>query len=177
MATEEQTAVLVAMIGAAYPNFKATEMTFDVYYQTLKDLDYDLLEAATLHAIAQPGRAFAPSVGEIRGAVSDIMQHSSHMPSSFEAWNEFLQQARAVGHMGKPQFSHPLVAKTVQVMGWKELCLSENQVADRARFVQAYEQLADRASRDMVMLPSVQGYIDTHPMDVIKMLADKMGGK
>ena len=177
MATEEQTAVLVAMIGAAYPNFKATEMTLDVYYQTLKDLDYDLLKAATLHAIAQPRRAFAPSVGEIRGAVSDILQQSSHMPSSFEAWNEFLQQARAVGHMGTPEFSHPLVAKTVKVLGWRELCLSENQVADRARFIQAYEQLAERASRDMVMLPSVKGYIDNTASDAIKLLADKMGGR
>lgn len=176
MATEREVASIVAIIGAAYPNFNATEMTIEVYFRTLSDLDFELLKTAALHAIAEPGRKFAPSVGELRGAVSEILQRASGMPSSFEAWEEFLQQVRAVGHTGIPQFSHPLVTKTVRVLGWRDLCLSENQVADRARFVQAYEQFVERANRDMSMLPTVSGYIETKASTQIKMLADKLSG-
>jgi len=180
MADEKDIAGIVALIGAAYPNFAPTEHTVEVYYQTLRDIPPDLLKTATLDCIAEAGRKFAPSVGELRGAVADIQRAVSGMPGSYQAWEEVRRAMVDIGFYHQPEFSHPLIADTVRTLGWRNLCLSENQVADRARFIQAYEQLQQRAENDAMMLPEVRGYIEVHgkklpaPVEQIGMLAEKL---
>lgn len=175
MAEQREVAQIVAMIAAAYPNFNLSEMTVEVYFQTLKDIPTEMLKAATMQAISEPGRKFAPSVGEIRGTVAEIVRRSSGVPSSYEAWKEVLDQARITGHSGKPVFSHPLVSKIVQVFGWRQLCLSENQVADRARFIEAYEQLSLHDLAEMMTLPVVKNYIENKAGNEIRLLLNKLG--
>ena len=41
-------------------------------------------------------------------------------------------------------FDNPITTQVVEQLGWRYLCLSENPVADRAHFVQAYQALAER---------------------------------
>ena len=173
MAEQREVAQIVAMIAAAYPNFNLSEMTVEVYFQILKDIPTDMLKAATMQAISEPGRKFAPSVGEIRGAVAEIVRTASGVPSSYEAWKEVLDQVRKTGHVGKPVFSHPLVHKAVQVFGWRELCLSENVVSDRARFIEAYEQLSSRNLTEMMTLPVVKNYIEFKAGEEVRLLANK----
>lgn len=172
MAEKMDVAQVVAMLTAAYPNFNISEITIDVYYETLKDIPADMLKAAAMQAISEPGRKFAPSVGEIRGAVVEIMRKAEGTPGSYEAWQEVVEQMRMTGHTGKPIFSHPLILRTVRVFGWRELCLSENPVADRARFVEAFEQLSKKETADMAMLPAVKAYIETRAGQDMKLLAD-----
>lgn len=161
MATEKEVAQVVAVIAAAYPNFKVTPQTVEVYYKTLSDLSADELQAAAMRAIAEAGRQFAPSVGELRGAVLGIRQRVNNVPSSFEAWQEVINQIRINGgDFGKPEWSHPLVERAVNAIGWREIRMSENPTADRARFLQAYDQLQERASREEIELPQVRGYIE-----------------
>lgn len=176
-------AQIIDVMSAAFPNFSFTEKTVEIYYQTLNDIPSDELKAATLHCITESGRKFAPSVGEIRGAVSQLRGMSSNVPSSYEAWEEVLQQFRDAGYYRDPVFSHPLIDRAVRSLGWRELCQSENQVSDRMRFIQCYEQLLDRATRENMLLPEVRGYLEVNgarllsPMDSMKLLADKWSVK
>ena len=179
MSSVEDVAQIVAVISAAYPNFKVSEMTVEVYYQTLNDIPSDLLKAATLQAISEAGRQFAPSVGEIRGAVGEIKRSIVNIPSSYQAWQEVQTQiVDNGGDYGNPVWSHPLVEQTVNAIGWRNLRMSENQTADRARYLQAYEQLSDRLSREEMQLPEVRGYIEARggkvlsPVDQMKQLAE-----
>lgn len=162
MCNHTDIAQIIGVLSAAFPNYKTSEHTAPVLYETLKDLPSDELKAAVLHCVSQPGRAFAPSIGEIRGAVGELRKTSSGLPSSYEAWQEVLTQIRDNGgDFGKPVWSHPLVQRAVQAIGWRELRMSENQTADRARFLQCYEQLTERAERDDLMLPEVRGYLES----------------
>jgi hypothetical protein len=162
MSEPRDIAQIIAILSAAFPNFKPSEMTPEVYYQTLSDLPADELKAAVLHCITQSGRAFAPSVGEIRGAVGEIRSLSANVPSSFQAWQEVQQQILINGgDYGKPEWSSPLVEEAVKRMGWRNLRMSEDQTADRARFLQCYEQIVDRATKREMILPQVAGYIET----------------
>ena len=176
MADEQEVAGIVAVLSAAYPNFKATEYTTEIYFQTLQDIPGDLLKAATLQCVAEAGRKFAPSVGEIRGTVLMLQKISLDVPSSYEAWQEVQQQIlENGGDFGNPVFSHPVIEKTVRALGWRNLRMSENETADRARFIQAYEQFQDRNDTEEMMLPEVRGYIETQSQ--IKQLANGMGVK
>ena len=48
------------------------------------------------------------------------------------------------GTAASRKFENPLAEQVVQQLGWRYLCLSENPVADRAHFVQAYQAMAER---------------------------------
>lgn len=182
MANLEDIAEILAVISIAYPNFIVTEKTNEVYWQILSDIPTDELKAACLHCISESGRKFAPSVGEIRGAVGELRSMSANMPSSFQAWQEVQKQiSDNGGDFGKPIWSCLLVEKTVQAIGWRNLRLSEDQTADRARFIQCYEQFQERAQKEDLLIPEVRGYIETKggrmlaPVDQIKQLAGKLG--
>ena len=165
---------IINMFEAAFPNFKPRELTREVYWQTLQDIPSDELKAAVLHCVTESGRAFAPSIGEIRGAVSDLRRAASNVPSAYDGWQEVCHQMRDTGSYGVPAFSSPLIERVVKNLGWRNLCLSENQVADRARFVQAYEQLMERATTEDMMLPEVKGYIETHGGNLLEAPADQI---
>ncbi len=84
------------------------------------------------------------------------------------------------GDFGTPVWSHPLVERVVKQLGWRNLRMSEDQTADRARFVQAYEQLLARATTEEMLLPEVRGYIEARgglllaPSDQMRLLSDKL---
>lgn len=180
MADHLDIAQIVKVVSVAFPNWKVTEETYEIYYQLLGDIPAEELKAAVLHCLTEAGRAFAPSVGEIRGAVAELRGMASNVPSPFRAWQEVLGQFRETGSYGTPKFSHPLIDQAVRQMGWRELCMSENQIADRARFLQCYEQLVGRATREDMLLPEVRGYIEANgarlmaPSDSMRLLADKL---
>jgi hypothetical protein len=177
----EDVAQIVAVISAAYPNFNPSEQTVEIYFQCLNDIPTELLKAATLQAVSEAGRKFAPSVGEIRGTVAEIRRNIVNVPSSYQAWQEVQTQINDNGgEYGKPVWSHPLVEQTVNALGWRNLRMSENSTADRARFLQAYDQLQDRMEREEMMLPAVRGYIETNggkllsPIERMKQLVERL---
>jgi hypothetical protein len=180
VSTPRDIAQIIGMLSAAFPNFKPSELTAEVYLQTLSDIDTDELKAAVLHCITQSGRAFAPSIGEIRGAVAELRSVSANVPGSFQAWQEVQQQILINGgDYGHPEWSNPMVEEAVKRMGWRNLRMSEDQTADRARFLQCYEQVVERATKNEMMLPQVSGYIEERRMDALtsgemKQLAEGM---
>ena len=154
-------AQIVGIISAAYPNWNVTEYTNEVYYQTLHDIPADELKVAVLHCISENGRKFAPSVGEIRGAVAEMRGIASNLPSAYQAWEEVQKQIlENGGDFGKPVWSNSIVESAARMIGWRNLRMSEDQTSDRARFIQCYEQLVVRATRDEMLLPEVRGYIE-----------------
>ena len=174
MAEKEDIAEVVAVISAAYPHFDPTEHTVEVYWQTLKHYPADILKSATLKSVAEAGRKFAPTIGEIVQSILEINQAVNSIPSSYEAWQEVLKNFNRVGG---PEWSHPMIASAVDLMGWRNLCMSTNQVADRARFIQAYDQLQKRYGDDVTMLPEVRGYIESGKLlvgDAVKQLTERM---
>jgi hypothetical protein len=174
MATKEDIKVIVAKMGAAFPNWQVTAFTLQVYFEDLKDLDGEQLRLAADMCRTENGRKFAPSTGELRGAVSRMTQMSSNAPDSYQAWREVCRAITDYGYTGTPEFSHPLVTEAVKRMGWRNLCMSEDQVSDRARFVACYEQLQERAETETMLLPEVRGYIEVHGGKMLEAPASQM---
>ncbi|MFZ6029389.1 MAG: hypothetical protein ACOYYS_16885 [Chloroflexota bacterium] len=81
------------------------------------------------------------------------------IPSDYEAWAEVQAEIRRVGNAGQPQFSHALVAQAVGLFGWRYLCLSENPVADRSHFIQAYQALRENVRRETRRAQRVTAFI------------------
>jgi len=161
MSSEQDIKEIVAIIGAAYPNFTPTAHTVEIYYQTLKDIESDELRIAVLHCVSEAGRKFAPSVGEIRGAISELRQAVRNIPDAYQAWQEVWKGITTTGSWGEPKWSNPLIEKAVDSLNWRNLCMSENSISDRARFVEAYDGFLARAQREDMFLPQVKTYIES----------------
>lgn len=111
------------------------------YRYHLLDLDYATTDAVIL-GITRTKAKF-PSVAEIRQAY--FARLLGPVKSGAEAWAEVMRAVGRYGAYREPQFDDPLVARVVGWFGWRALCLSENAVADRARFIEAFERAAGEA--------------------------------
>jgi hypothetical protein len=141
------------MLAAAYPNANVAAATLAVYMRTLADLEDDLLDAAAADCITRC--VFFPTVAELRHAAAQVAKLRFGAPSAGEAWEEVVSGFR-YGH-GDTGWSHPWIESAIrQVGGWYNLRMSENQVADRARFLEAYRELEKREAYDAVTLPQVK---------------------
>lgn len=59
----------------------------------------------------------------------------------------------------REQYAHPVVAETVRLLGGRDVILTENVVADRARFVEAYREVVARERMKTAMLPEVSKFV------------------
>jgi hypothetical protein len=77
-------------------------------------------------------------------------------------------------------YGHAAVEETVKLLGGRDVVLTENEVADRARFNEAYKEIVKRERMKLAMLPSVAAYIETvKPVQIgagaqVKQLAERL---
>jgi hypothetical protein len=159
VATEIEILSVLKILGDVYPTHRLSSAAIEVYVRLLADIPGMLLEQAALDHISRS--TFFPAIAELRSAAFNIIEAVDPIPSGFEAWAEVQSEIRRVGHCGNPQFANPITAQVVELFGWRYLCLSENPVADRAHFVQAYHDLAthrrDAAHRLTIVTQFITG--------------------
>lgn len=143
--TKAEAAKLVGFLLGAFPSASVTEKTSLVYEQLLADLDFSAAQLA-VNRLARTKR-FLPTIAEIREAALEIVHGPKRLGG--EAWGDVLAEIRRVGAYDLPRFEDPAVAEAVRLMGWRGLCLGDNETSDRARFVELYEGLQDRARTDV----------------------------
>lgn len=160
MATLEEVVRIVGVLKLAYPNFGARLSEDEwvalprVWHRLLRDVPFDLLDAAAMHYVASSGSAFPPSIAELREAAYKLV--SMDKLSAEEAWGEVQKAIRRFGSYRMPKFNSSIIGCAVEIIGWRALCASENEVADRAHFFRVYESLARRERNVAMMLPEVR---------------------
>jgi len=151
--TREETARLVAVMVAATAqgsrlDGKAVVAMIDAYSSLLDDLPYDRCNAAV--RVLLQSKPFIPAVAEIRAAVTEL--EVGPVRPGGDAWGDAVAAMKSKGSRQTPgidfRFSDPVVARCVDQLGWRELCQSTMQTADRARFVELYDQLAGHQRRE-----------------------------
>jgi hypothetical protein len=138
-----EAAKILALCAVAYPQYPLTKETVSVYAELLSDLSVEQVEKAVKELLMTSDRWL--SIASIRRKVAE--QSGSLAPSKAEAWGEVQVQMRVSGTYGHPTFSHNAIAETVQHLGWRSLCMSENIETSRSQFWRAYEELVSRYDR------------------------------
>jgi hypothetical protein len=108
-----------------------------MFREGILDLDFAEVKAAVDRVIKT--EIFLPKVATIRNAL--IAATRGQRRSGAEAWGDVIKAVSRYGYNRTPVFDDPIVARVVDALSWKEICNSENATADRARFIQAYDQL------------------------------------
>lgn len=141
---------VLGQLFSAYANTRVDEGTVAIYTRLLADIPPADLQTVVDQCIASS--KFLPTVAEIREQWY-LLTSRLGQPSATEGWADVLRQIRAVGYIGKPTFGNPITEAVVKAIGWRELCASENIVADRAHFMRMYDQLVARGEQVQGLLP------------------------
>ena len=156
MATKPEIAAMYKFLAENYPHHELAYVS--VYEAILLDLPGGALRAAALDYIRE-GNPFPPTPGQIARRVFELFDQAEGRISPPEAWELVVREITRVGHPGKPELPD-LVWRAIQnIGGWRNLCLSQNQISDRARFLEAYKILDLREQRERRMHPEVREQI------------------
>lgn len=152
--TEIEAQKIVTMLVTAYPTTLAkldSEQRSDtrrVYREMIIDIEPQVAAQAVRGLLATS--KFLPSIAELREACM-IIKYGRRRPGG-DAWGDVIKALKRYGYTRTPgrdfQFEDPLVARAVSAFGWSELCGSDNAVADRARFIELYDQLTGNNRSD-----------------------------
>jgi nucleoside-diphosphate-sugar epimerase len=150
---------LVTLIVVAYPtqthrwDAAHVRATADVYCRALADISFERAKAAVERLVCTS--RFVPTIADIRAAAIETTH--GRRRAGGDAWGEVVRKIGRYGYLRTPgvdfQFDDPVVAEAVKGLGWRSLCESENAVADRARFVELYDQLAADARIEAAASP------------------------
>lgn len=135
---------LVSMLVVAYQSqlsrlgVEQLRQTAEIYADMLADLDFAVARAAVERLLATA--KFLPTIAEIREAALEVT--AGPRRHGGDAWRDVLEAVSRYGRNRLPSFDDAVTAACVRSLGWQEICNSENQVADRARFIELYDKLA-----------------------------------
>jgi hypothetical protein len=143
---------LFALISAAYPKDQAfanaDKPTALMWYEMLKDMPFEAVKAALAkHAAIS---RFPPTIADLRAAIAP-----NTIPQE-EAWGIVLKAIRDYGCYRQTEARDsmpPEVWQTVDRMGWRELCMSENVDVIRAQFMRMYDAQS-RRNKERAALPA-----------------------
>lgn len=143
-----------AIIAAAYPGkFEVTDATIRVWQAVFANETLADMEAALFTHLKKSTDKWPPATGEINAIL-----HKPDYPTATEAWEEVRTKVRRIGWYGSPEFSHPVVALTVNAIGWQVLCDMTNADVMRSNFIKLYETQCYRgAERAMLGFPELEG--------------------
>lgn len=137
-AVEVQRLVTVLVASFSTRGMADPAATQAIYRRMLADLDYAAAHAAVERLLATA--KFLPTIAEIREAALEVT--AGPRRHGGDAWRDVLEAVSRYGRNRLPSFDDAVTAACVRSLGWQEICNSENQVADRARFIELYDKLA-----------------------------------
>ena len=134
--------------------------TLTLYQELLADVPGDVLKAIAKQHLRTS--KYFPVPSELSQPAMALTQ--STRESAMEAWGsvtDMFNRGEYYFYEGgicrAPTWANPITAKVVRCMGgYFELCKSTNLTADRARFIEAYDQLAQREHAEALLLPEVR---------------------
>lgn len=160
---------IIKLIGVCSINYRnwpeegKEEALISLWTTMLSDVDYEVAQAAVQKYMSES--TFAPTIADIRMRIADITVIRGK--TGIEAWGDVKEAIRRFGLYNEKRAMDSLSGvtwKVVEAVGFRTLCLSENEMADRAHFLKVYDVLAKRERDDALLLPSTRALIGRmHP--------------
>lgn len=141
---------------AILPNTQAMEL----WYRELQDIPFPVAEATLRKWVAT--NKWSPSISEIREMAVTVCKGE---PLTWgESWELARKAIRRFGYY-RPQEAldslDPMTRRCVESLGFRELCMSENEVADRANFRMVFETMQKREQYEKQLPPKLLDVIQT----------------
>ena len=164
-------AILIDDFVIVYPY---NDKEFVAFMRSLWARDTKVM-ACVEHVGAMPGQgvtsmfSFGKSA-DILDVVKQTTAIASNRPTTAEAWAEVVKKANIYATI---TWSHPHVKQAVQVIGLRNICISDCIGVERAHFFKVYDALQERQTLSDDL--TVAGLIDEKARQAIAKLSSSMG--
>lgn len=147
----EEFSLLVKGMREVYPraDFIPTQDAFNIWYELLKDLPYEIANAAVQRHMLT--NKFAPTIAEIREQAADVANEPQK--DAGQAWADVKKAVSKYGYYEPAKglaSLDPVTRKAAERFGFRELCdmeTDENNTA-RAQFMRIYNEIVNRERED-----------------------------
>jgi hypothetical protein len=179
--TYEQAEDITLMVAARYPVPAWTTRQIELYAELITDLDFDVAKAVAMDWMRSSSERL--DCADLRRMIVERHAKASSvsLPAPDEAWGQVLAEITRVGSYGEPSRLHALTRMAVDSMGWRTLCMSTNQMADRAHFLQLYRGILERTMRESAAsagaLPQLPAPPTKEPVQIGKVITGELEDK
>lgn len=144
------TVSILRQLTAAFPNAAVTPQTIAVYVRMLSGVPADELQAVVDQCLVEC--KFLPTIAELMER-HRLLTRDLSIPTAESAWEEV---RRSFGRVDRRPWSHPFIEEAVNVIGYRELCVSENQGNDMVRFLKIYANITERDGQIKRLTPQAR---------------------
>lgn len=159
--TKKEFATFAAALKTYYPKEQLlpNKEAMELWFRQLQDIPYIVAEAALNKWVAT--QKWSPTIAEIREMAASVINGEKLLWS--DGWEQVLMAIRKYGMYAIPEAMasfDEITKQTVKRLGFKELCMSENSMQDRANFRMIFEQIAERKEKAQKLPASLTNLID-----------------
>lgn len=148
-----ETGKLLTIMSAAWPAFEVDKAKHAIWHEMLADVEFGVAQVALKKLILES--PYTPSIADVRRQVVGIMTPPGNQMEPAEAWGAVLQAVHQWGYYREAEALGSLpdrVARVAKMVGWQDLCTSEEPDVVRAQFMRMYDQIRQRDNR-VALLP------------------------
>lgn len=144
---------LITLCSANYRNWPEDgkeSAVVELWETMLEDVEFTHGKLAVQKHMSES--VYPPTVADIRSKISDISAPQGL--TAMEAWGSVIKSIQQYGSYREKEAIEsldPLVQKVVRLLGFRNLCMSENEMADRAHFTKAYDSIVNRDRTESLM--------------------------
>lgn len=162
---QKEFAVFTMALKTYYPREQLlpNKQAADLWFKQLEDIPYDVAEIALNKWVAT--QKWSPSIAEIRAKAREVV--FGETKDYGKAWEEVMAAVREFGQnraLEALASLDELTREATKRIGFRNICNSENLMADRANFRMIYEELAARKNEN----DQIPQFIKTRIEDVAK---------
>jgi hypothetical protein len=157
---------LIGICSANYKGFPENpDATVELWLSMLGEYDFQIVGMAVKRHIAKS--VYAPKIAEILECIADITNEPTILP--LDAWGEVTRAIRRYGYMRESEAMESMSEDTkhmVRQIGYQTLCQSENEMADRAHFMNQMTAYQNRKKQDAQISPLFRQAIENKRDDI-----------
>jgi len=152
-----ETAKILSIISATYPQVKIKNGTVEAWHVLLGDLSFDIVLSSIKKVLQEQEYPTIPTIGKIRKEAV-FLSTPHHLPAP-KAWALIISAVRRYGYSQEKEALEDmpeLVKEAVKSIGWRDICLSENIDVIRGQFRMAYDRLQQKQEELNIVSPDIK---------------------
>lgn len=171
--TKDEFARFTMALKTYYPRetILPNEQAMELWFMHLQDIPFEVASTA-LNAWVDTQK-WSPGISDIRKMCETVVHGEQETWS--EGWEQLQAAIRRYGFYdpdGAMEFLTGTTRETVRRLGFQNLCLSENEMSDRAQFRAVFESITDREVNHAQIAPSVYEKMQMLQTKALKRLGD-----